>query len=88
MKDSPPTSRQPYAEARVGPNRVALLKDGYQAFPAMLAAIASARLSVCLETYILKDDELGLRFLGALIERAPGRRRGAVDVRLLGQRGR
>ena len=76
---SPPATRQPYAEARVGPNRVALLKDGYQAFPAMLAAIASARVSVCLETYILKDDELGLRFLAALSERA----RAGVEVLLM-----
>ena len=33
--------RDPYAEVRVGPNRVAVLKDGYQAFPAMLAAIGA-----------------------------------------------
>lgn len=75
----PLATRQPYAEARVGPNRVALLKDGYQAFPAMLAAIASARSTICFETYILKDDELGLRFLGALTERA----RAGVEVLLM-----
>ncbi len=60
----------PYAESKVGPNRVALLKDGFQAFPAMLAAITAAKNTICFETYILKDDELGLRFLKALIERA------------------
>lgn len=63
-------SRAPYAETRVGPNVVSLLKDGYQAYPAMLAAIAAAKSTVCLETYILRDDELGMRFVEALIERA------------------
>lgn len=72
-------SRTPYAESRVGPNRVALLKDGYQAYPAMLAAIAAAKSTICLETYILKDDELGVRFLGALMERA----RAGVEVLLM-----
>jgi cardiolipin synthase len=43
--------RAPYAEARVGPNRVALLRDGEQAYPAMLAAIAGAKSTICLETY-------------------------------------
>lgn len=74
-----PLSRAPYAETKVGPNRVALLKDGLQAFPAMLAAISAARSTICFETYILKDDELGLRFLGALMERA----RAGVEVLLM-----
>lgn len=69
----------PYAEARVGPNRVALLKDGYQAYPAMLAAIASAKSTVCLETYILREDSTGNRFLEALMERA----RAGVEVLLM-----
>lgn len=71
--------REPYAESRVGPNRVALLKDGYQAYPAMLAAIASARRSLCLETYILREDAMGTRFLDALIERA----KAGVEVLLM-----
>ena len=73
------TTRAPYAETRVGPNRVALLKDGDQAFPAMLAAIEAARGTICLETYILKDDQLGMRFLFALMERA----RAGVEVLLM-----
>ncbi len=71
--------RLPYAETKVGPNRVALLKDGYQAYPAMLAAIASAKSTICLETYILEDDALGLRFIDALCERA----RAGVEVLLM-----
>ena len=47
-----PPGRAPYAEVTVGPNRVALLKDGFQAFPAMHAAIAVARRSICLESYM------------------------------------
>ncbi len=68
--------RPPWAEARVGPNLVAVLKDGYQAYPAMLAAIEAARRTICLESYILLDDEVGLRFLGALM----GRARAGVEV--------
>ena len=71
--------RVPYAETKVGPNRVALLRDGLQAFPAMLDAIAAARSTICLETYILKDDEVGSRFLEALMERA----RAGVEVLLM-----
>ncbi len=63
----------------VGDNRVALLRRGEQAYPAMLEAIANARRSVHLETYILRSDATGRRFQAALIERA---RRG-VAVRLM-----
>ena len=69
MTESLP-SRAPYAEMKIGPNRLALLKDGLQAYPAMLAAISGAKSTICLETYILEDDELGLRFIDALCERA------------------
>ncbi|MFZ5445481.1 MAG: phospholipase D-like domain-containing protein [Myxococcota bacterium] len=72
----PKDEREPYAEVRVGPNRVALLKDGFQAYPAMLAAIASAKSTICLETYILREDATGTRFLEALVERA----RAGVEV--------
>ena len=72
-------SRAPYAETKVGPNRVALLKDGLQAYPAMLSAIANAKSTICLETYILEDDELGLRFIDALCERA----KAGVEVLLM-----
>lgn len=71
--------RAPYAEARVGPNRVALLKDGEQAYPAMLEAIAGAKSTLCLETYILREDATGTRFLEALVARA----RAGVEVLLM-----
>lgn len=58
------------AEVTVGPTRVALLKDGRQTYPAMLEAIANARRTICLETYVFRDDTTGLRFVHALIERA------------------
>ncbi len=59
-----------WAEVRVGENLVKLLKDGDQAYPAMLAAIAAATETICLETYILRDDATGNRFLDALCSRA------------------
>lgn len=55
------------------------LRNGDEAFPAMLAAIAGARSSVCLETYCFADDSLGRRFREALAHAA---RRGA-RVRVL-----
>jgi cardiolipin synthase len=58
---------------------VSVLRDGGETFPAMLAAIASARRSICLETYILAADHTGDRFKLALIERA----RAGVTVRLM-----
>jgi len=76
---SMPPGRAPYAEVTVGPNRLALLKDGFQAFPAMRAAIAEARRSICLESYIILDDATGLSFLEALSERA----RAGVEVLLM-----
>ncbi len=73
---SAPEGRAPSAEVTVGPNRVALLRDGFQAYPAMLEAIARATSTICLETYIFKDDTTGLRFINALVERA----RAGVEV--------
>jgi cardiolipin synthase len=71
--------RAPFAVVPIGANTVSLLVDGIQAFPAMLAAIASARSSIGLETYILRDDGTGWRFARALAERA----RAGVDVRIV-----
>lgn len=71
--------REPYAEVAVGSNRVALLRDGEQAYPAMLAAIAAAQHTICLETYILRADKTGRRFITALSERA----RAGVEVLLM-----
>jgi cardiolipin synthase len=60
-------------------NRVDMLVDGDTAYPAMLAAIARARHSVTLGTYIFDRDEAGLAFVRALGEAT---RRG-VEVRVL-----
>ena len=53
--------------------------DGDQAYPPMLAAIAAARHSVCLSSYIFRNDTWGGRFIDALAD-AHGR---GVQVRVL-----
>ena len=50
-------------------NSIQLLQDGEQTFQAMLGAIAQAQDYILLQTYILKDDQIGKRFQQALIER-------------------
>lgn len=50
--------------------RVMPLRSGREAFPAMLAAIAGARVSIELEMYIWADDKTGNRFREALIDRS------------------
>jgi cardiolipin synthase A/B len=54
----------------VGLNRVRLLRDGTEAFPAMLDAIASARHEVLLEMYWIGADRVGVQFRDALALRA------------------
>lgn len=60
-------------------NRIALLVNGDEFFPALLAAIDGAQRSVLLETYIFADDEVGRRTVAALTAAAA---RG-VEVRVL-----
>lgn len=60
-------------------NMLELLKNGEEAYPAMLEAIRQARHMVCLSTYIFKGDETGRAFTEALADAAA---RG-VDVRLI-----
>ena len=48
-------------------NRVTLLQDGPATYRSMFAAIEAARNHIHLETYILEDDEVGLKFADALI---------------------
>ncbi len=69
------------ADARelVGGNRVALLRNGQETFPAWLEAIDAARERVSLEMYIFQNDSIGRRFAEALMAAAA---RG-VTVRLL-----
>ena len=60
-------------------NRVTTLLNGDQAFPAMLAAIRSAKRSINLEAYIFWSGEVGEAFAEALSERA----RAGVPTHLL-----
>jgi cardiolipin synthase len=60
-------------------NEVQLLLDGPATYRAMLAAIASARDHVNMETYILDDDEVGRQFAKALI----AKQQQGVQVRLM-----
>ena len=60
-------------------NQLRLLRDGERAYPAMLAAIDSARRTVHLETFIFADDATGQRFADALMRAAD---RG-IDVTVL-----
>jgi cardiolipin synthase len=60
-------------------NKIELLQNGDEYFPAMLAAIRSARKTINFEAYILYSDKIGWKFRDALIERAQG----GVEVRVL-----
>jgi cardiolipin synthase len=60
-------------------NAIELFTDGRAGLDAMLAAIADAKKRIHLETYILRADATGRRFLDAMAERA----RAGVEVRLL-----
>jgi cardiolipin synthase len=53
-----------------GGNRVRLLRDGRENYPAWLDAIAAAKASIHFETYIIHDDRMGQQFAAALQERA------------------
>jgi len=60
-------------------NKVTLLKDGAQTYPAMFAAIRNAKDHVNLETFIIEDDEVGQEFAKLLLEQ---QRRG-VQVNMI-----
>jgi cardiolipin synthase A/B len=64
---------------KVGSDEVRLLRDGVEAFPAMLAAIAGAEREILLEMYWIGPDAVGMRFREALTERA----RAGVTVRVI-----
>jgi cardiolipin synthase len=65
--------------ALIAGNAVTLLRNGREAFPAWLKAIAAAKRRVSLEMYIFSDDTIGRRFAEAL---SAAVKRG-VEVRLL-----
>ncbi len=50
-------------------NHVVLLEDGPATYRAMFAAILAAKDHINLETYILDDDEVGQRFVAALVDK-------------------
>jgi cardiolipin synthase len=60
-------------------NRVRILKDAAENFPAWLEAIRAAERTVYFESYIIGNDRVGREFVQALAERA----RAGVRVRLL-----
>lgn len=60
-------------------NSVNVLENGDEIYPAMLGAIARARRSVNLESYIFWSGEVAGRFRDSMIERA----RAGVEVRVL-----
>ena len=68
--------------ATVAGNAITMLRNGDEVYPAMLAAIAGARASIALSTYILRDDEAGAPIIDALI--AAHARRVVVRVLLDG----
>lgn len=70
---------RPYAELNVGTHKVAILRDGVQAFASMLQAIASAQRTICFESYIFREDTTGMHFAESLMVRA----RAGVEVSVL-----
>ena len=66
-------------DLQVGENRLALLKNGVEYFPRLLADIDSARNSIYLETYIYAADQAG-REISAALKRAAAR---DVTVRVI-----
>jgi cardiolipin synthase A/B len=63
----------------VAGNRVRLLRDAADNYPAWLSAISGAQRHICFENFIYCEDEVGAEFSAALIERA----RAGVQVRLI-----
>ena len=77
-----PALLRPYARTLTkwrGGCSVDVLRDGSATYAAMLEAIASAKRTICLETYILAADHTGDRFKLALIARA----KAGVAIRVL-----
>ncbi|MDH3624928.1 MAG: phospholipase D-like domain-containing protein [Myxococcales bacterium] len=66
-------------ETLVSGNRVTLLHDGEQAFPAMLEAIEAAKREILLEMYWFGSDKVGREFADALSSRA----KAGVRVRVI-----
>lgn len=68
-----PAALAPYARTQLrwrSDCTVRVLRGGGETYPAMLEALAAAKKTICLETYILAADQTGDRFKSILIERA------------------
>jgi cardiolipin synthase len=63
----------------VSGNSIAILANGAEAFPAMIAAIDASEESVDLEFFIISSDEVGTQFVHALSEAAARN----IDVRVM-----
>ncbi|HEX8898202.1 MAG TPA: phospholipase D-like domain-containing protein [Chthoniobacterales bacterium] len=63
----------------IGGNKIALLANGDEYFPAMLKSIAAAQKTVNFASYILHSDEIGRQFRDAFCERA----KAGIEVRIL-----
>ena len=72
-------ARQTTGNALLAGNAITPLRDGDETYPAMLAAIESARHSITLVTYIFDLDDVGHTFADALVR---AQQRG-VQVRVL-----
>ena len=59
-----------WPENALSGNEAALLRDGEEAFPAMLSAIGGARDFILLEFYAFSDDSIGRAFADLLKEKA------------------
>jgi len=59
-----------WPENALGGNEAELLRDGEEAFPALLSAIGGARESVLLEFYAFSDDSIGRAVADLLMEKA------------------
>lgn len=66
-------------ETLVPGNSVRLLKDAVENYPVWLEAIREAKHTIHLESYFIRDDEVGREFAEALAERA----RAGVRVRII-----
>jgi len=65
--------------ALVGGNRIDRLNNGREIFPAMLEAIRGAKKTICFETFIYWEGDIGRQFADAITERA----RSGVRVHVL-----
>jgi cardiolipin synthase A/B len=68
-----------YDPVPLGGNKLDILQNGDEYFPAMLAAIRGAKKTVNFQAYIVYSDKVGWTFRDALMERA----RAGVEVRVL-----